>query len=260
MSAKIAASRREAVRREQALAAERARRRRILLVGLAVLALVLGVVVGTTLLKRDKEAPVAVTEAGLPSHANAERSGIVMNPGKRQGKPLVAIYSDYQCGHCKQFEAKYGPILDELAAKGEVVLESRTMTFMERQAKNSSSTRPAIAAACADRVGKYSAFHEAVFAHRPEQLAVGQESFSDELLRAQIPEQVGITGQQLTDFQACYDSRSTEGFVKQVDDLAFKAKIPGTPAMTVNGKLVDFEKVDLGDSAESVMKVITDHA
>jgi len=137
-----------------------------------------------------------------------------------------------------------------LADAGDIELRNRNMTFLDNNLQNDSSTRSGIAAACSDVTGKYAAFHAEIYNHQP---ANEGDGYTDEVLRDTIPASVGITGEALTKFQACYDEQSTKAFVQGMNDLASKDGITGTPSFHVNGKdipLSDFSGVDpttLGD-------------
>ncbi|WP_460767146.1 DsbA family protein [Mariniluteicoccus flavus] len=173
------------------------------------------------------------TEPGVPPHATAARDGIVANPGKGSGKPVVKVYADYQCPACGRFEKLFGDVLDDMAAKGEVGLEVHTMTFLDTNLRNDSSARAANAAACADVAGHYAAYHRALFAHQPAQEGDG---FTDNQLTGEIAEAAGISGAAINGFRACVREQRHQAFVKGVDTTAAKDGITSTPTLTVNGK------------------------
>jgi protein-disulfide isomerase len=186
-----------------------------------------------------------------PPNATSDGRAIVVNPGvAKAGAPVVELFFDYQCPICKQFEDLYGEPLQVLANAGEIELRNRNMNFLDNNLQNDSSTRAGVAATCSDVSGKYPAFHAEIYSHQP---ANEGDGYTDEVLRDTIPASVGITGEALTKFQACYDQQSTKAFVQAMNDLASKDGITGTPSFHVNGKdipLSDFSGVDptmLGD-------------
>ncbi|MEL4505968.1 thioredoxin domain-containing protein [Luteococcus sp. H138] len=257
------ANRREQLRIRQEAEARKARQMRIVMMGALVLALAIAAIVGTVLFNNNRTKAREVTAQGTPPNATADKSAIVVNPGKaKQGAPTVSLFFDYQCPACKQLEQSHGPLLESLANKGEINFEYRTMTFMERNPNllNSASTRAAIGAACADKAGAYAKYHNAVFANQAQQEVKGSEGYSDELLRSTIPQQVGITGEQLTTFQSCYDTRATEDFVKTVDEKASAAGITGTPSLMVNGNKVDMKTVNLGSTEAELLAALKANA
>lgn len=255
------ASRREQLRLRQEAEAKKARQMRIVMIGALVLAVAVAAIVATVLINNNRTKAREVSAQGTPPNANADTSGIVINPGKaKQGAPTVSLFFDYQCPGCKSLEETHGAHLESLANKGEINLEYRTMTFMDSGLVNTASSRAAIAAVCADKAGAYSAYHRAVFANQPAQEIKGSEGYSDELLRSTIPQQVGITGDKLTTFQSCYDTKATEDFVKGTDEKAAAAQVTSTPTLAVNGKNMDMKTVNLGSTEADLLNVIKAHA
>lgn len=236
-------SRREQLRQKQLEEAKRARTMRIVSIAAAVLGLLLIAVVATVLVQKNKDDKTVSAAQSTPTHANADKSGITVFPEAtpKEGAPTVELYLDYQCPNCKNLEAQMGPWFKSLADKGEIGFEYRTMTFMDSNLKNDASTRAAIAAACSDNQGVYEKFHEGIYANQAQQEIPGSEGYSDQLLRVDLPSQVGLSGQKLADFQACYDARATEEFVKGTNDKAAEAEVASTPTIHVNGKKLDLK-------------------
>lgn len=238
-------SRREQLRQAQLAKAKSQRLTRIVAIGAGILAVVLVAVFAVVLVQQMGANQVA--SSVTPPNATAAKDGIVTNPGKaKEGAPVVALYLDYQCPVCSQFESLYGGALGALAEAGDIELQYRTMIFLDNNLRNDSSVRAAIGAACADVSGAYAAYHQAVFANQP---AVEGDGYTTELLRDTIPGEVGITGDALTGFQQCYDDKATQGFVQGTNEAGFKAGVNGTPTMMVNGKVIDLETIGATDPA-----------
>lgn len=225
-------SNREQLRRNQAAQAKQKRLTRIIGVGAAVLVVVLiGVFVGVLMQNQGHQ---ATTSSATPPNATAAKDAIVVNPGKaKAGAPVVELFFDYQCPICKQFEGAYGDAFKALADSGEIELRYRNMTFLDLNLNNDASLRAGIGAACSDFSGKYSAYHDEVYANQPAKEGPG---YADALLRDTIPATAGITGDALTSFQACYDKQATKAFVDGTNEQASKAKVNSTPTVHVNGK------------------------
>ncbi len=229
-------SRREALRRKQHAQARAKRTQRIVIVGAIVLAVVVLGVFGTVFVSQLNKGG-STGSAATPVNATADRNGIVVNPGKAAaGAPKVEIFLDYQCPICKQFESMFGSTLDDMAGKGEIQLIYRTMTFLDNNLRNDSSLKAGVAAACADNAGKYSAYHNAIFAGQP---ATEGQGYTTQQLRVDFPATAGITGDALSGFQGCYDSRSTQGFVQGANEAAAADKVSATPTIRVNGTTLD---------------------
>lgn len=240
-----AANRREQLRREQEAQARQKRVTRLLGIGAAVLAVILVGVFAFVLIQGQQARAGAVT----PPNATPARDGLLVSPGNAaEGAPQVAVYLDYQCPYCALFETQFGPKLVDLAEAGDISLTQHTMSFMDNNLGNTSSTRAAIAATCSDVSGKHTEYNAAVFANQPTAETKGVEAYSDTLLRDTLPAQVGIAGEALTQFQQCYDQRLTEDFVKGIDKAAYGKNVTGTPTVLVNGKVLDLQTLSTPDA------------
>jgi len=225
-------SNREQLRRNQAAQAKQKRLNRIIGVGAVVLVVVLiGVFIGVLV---QQQSTTVTTSSATPPNATSAKDGIIVNPGKaKAGVPLVELFFDYQCPVCKQFEGAYGASLKQLAASGEIELHYRNMTFLDINLNNDASLRAGIGAACSDFAGKYSDYHDQIYANQP---ATEGQGYADALLRDTIPAAVGIAGADLTSFQTCYDKQTTKAFVNGTNEQASKDKVNATPTVHVNGK------------------------
>lgn len=172
-----------------------------------------------------------------PPNVNSDGSGIVANPGKaKAGVPTLVMYEDYQCPPCGQAATLLGPAIKALGDKGEIRVEYRTMTFLDRGQANGPSKRAAIAAACADTQGALQSYHAALFANQASK-------YPDATLRNILPKDAGLTGRKLTAFQNCYDKQLTAGFVDAVYQKAGQAGVNSTPTYLVNGKQLNLQTV-----------------
>lgn len=227
---------RERLRHAQAAQVKQQRLTRIIGVGAAVLVVVvIGVMVGVLFANRGSGSAAALT----PPNATADGKAIVVNPGKAtQGAPVVELFFDYQCPVCKQFEDAFGDALSAAADAGDIELRYRTMTFLDSNLKNDASVRAGVAASCADVSGRYTDFHETIYTNQP---TTEGDGYSDAVLRDEIPAAIGLAGEELTAFQACYDQQSTKAFVtgsnvKGTQDMLAVNQRVATPTVHVDGK------------------------
>ncbi|MEL4505966.1 thioredoxin domain-containing protein [Luteococcus sp. H138] len=207
------ASRRAALQaqREAALAAQRRGR-------------IIGAVVGATLAvllvaggawwwnQSRKPAPVPVGKQLAVPNASAKGEGITLAKTPA-GKPTLVIYEDYQCPWCKVAHDALGPLTTKLVAKGEIGVEVRSITLLDR-ASNDSSYRANVGAACADVAGAYDRYRNAVFAKQP---AKEGDGYSDELLKSLLDT---LSLEDPSAFTQCYDQRQTHDAVTTVLDAA----------------------------------------
>lgn len=218
--------------REAAAAAERRRERTIRIVGgLAVLVVVLGILaVGVMQSKKDKPSS-ADANSPLPNGISASNEyGWQVNDAP--GKPNVELYEDFQCPGCKNLETTYGKMIQKEAAAGNIQLTYRPMVFLDTNLKNDSSIRAASALGCAINAGVGEKFHNIVYANQPQQ--EGQGYTNDQL--KQFGAEAGLTGQAQTDFDACVDAGTYQGWAQLSNDAAFNRGVTGTPTIYVNGK------------------------
>lgn len=221
--------------------------------GLVIVGAVIAIVVGNIRAEQAKSANKGdFTAQVVPVNATSDKTAIIMNPGKaNEGAPLLERHADYQCGGCISYEAYFGDTLRALADKGEINYQAHQRIFMDRNIGNDTSTRGAIAAACADLVGHYESYDAAVWAGAAN---ATQRGFTDEQIRETFAEAAGITGSDLETFQQCYNARATSDFVTGVDAAASARGINNTPTFLVNGKQIDLSKAT--NTEESVMAVI----
>ncbi len=212
----------------------------VILVAVAALSL-LAAAGAFVLLRTNGSLPGSRAGDSTPPHANADRSGILL--GSSSSPRTVTLYTDYQCPPCGRFNAAFFRALREGAEQGRYQLEIKAVTFVEKSLGNDSSTRAAVAAACADTVGHYADMHDTIFQNQPAREGDG---FGSTQLRQDFPASAGIGGTDLTAFQKCYDQRSTLPFVTMVAGKA--TGISSTPTLRVDGQDVT-GRLNLNDPA-----------
>ncbi|MEA5154226.1 DsbA family protein [Raineyella sp.] len=236
------ASNRRAQLRAQAEAdAKRARTRKIVITAVSVVAVAV-LVIGGLVWAQGRSKPAA--NGAVPPNTTAAGTGIIVNPGKADGKPVVELFFDYQCPGCGSLERSAGQYIVGGAQHGDYQLIYRPMTFLDTNLRNDASLRAANAAACYAEVGDYAAYHQAVFNNQPTQEGQG---YSDDLLRNQLPAQLGTTGDKLTQFQQCYDTGKYKSFANRTNTAAAKDGVTGTPTVRVNGKNLDLSTLTAAD-------------
>lgn len=244
-------SRRAQMRAAQIAEAKKQKNQRIAIIAVAAV-VTIALVVGIFLLvNRFNDAKAA----SAPPSANAQVNGMRVWPGNaKQGAPVVSLFLDYQCPACANFERQYGAQLEQLAKDGTIQLEYKTMTFLDTNLRNDSSTRAANAAVCADVAGHYPAYHNAIFAHQPAQEGAG---YTDDNLTKDFTAQAGITGPALDQFNSCYTNKQYRSFVTSVDQEAGRAGITGTPSIQVNGKTMDMNTITAAPNSlhDEIMKL-----
>lgn len=208
-------SRRAALRAAQEAEAKRKRLNRILFAIAAVIGTIIIVIVAVVVVQQVGRTTISATTANGTTVAKGEQISppnatpeFGVNPFKaelKEGAPKVVIWEDAQCPWCKRTYDQFGAQLHELAAKGEISLEYRMVNLLDSGLRNDASLRAARGMTLADKYGKFTEYVTEVYANQP---AHEGDGFSDDLLRNQIPEKIGITGDSLAEFQRLYRGRA----------------------------------------------------
>lgn len=111
--------------------------------------------------------------------------------------PHAILYVDYSCPHCGTFEATYGNELRQAIEAGEIALELRPLTFLDRTSPDEYSTRAAnaLAAVVDEFPGSAWAFNRALFLAQPP---AGSPGLTDAQL-LEVAELAGASSEQLSE-------------------------------------------------------------
>lgn len=202
----------------------------------AVIAIVLlvAVVVAVLIGNSSSSGPATGSKNAAPAGVvGGTGGGILVNAATaKSSAPTLDIFEDFQCPSCAQLEKKLSASITSMATSGQIRLVVHTLSFLDNNLKNDSSTRSANAAACAADAGRFLPFHAAVFAVQPAQEGAG---YTDAQL-TQAARTAGITGTSLTTWQKCTSSGQHAQYVTDVQTAAEKAGVFGTPTVRLNGK------------------------
>lgn len=164
--------------------------------------------------------------------------------------PVVDVYEDFRCPACKGFEEAAGSTITELAEDGKIRLRVHLMTLIDNMTGGESSAIAGSSAICAADQGKWTEYHEALFALQP-----GQET-ADGFPESAYPEaadQAGLSGDALDQWQKCTDDKTYVEYVQGIDDEATKSGIKGTPTLKVDGTALDLSTVQDGAKLEKIL-------
>lgn len=183
-------------------------------VGIIAAVLVLAVIISVTVWLTNR--PPATGQI-TPPDGDAQRAWITV-PSATKPKAdalIVDIHFDYQCPFCADLENTYASDFETLSDRGDIVLRFHTRTFLDGGLQNDASSRAAIAAACVDYADHslYAAYHNTIFANQPAE----GTGYTDDQLVTQFPAAVGLKGNALATFTACYTGRQTQDFVNAVE-------------------------------------------
>lgn len=153
---------------------------------------------------------------------------------------LVTVYADFMCPVCNLFEQSNGPVLDELREAGEIVVEYKPVSILDRAAQGTRfSTRSGAAAAfVADRAPEaFVGFHSAMFASQPAENTPGlsDEEIAELASAAGVPEDVAA---QIADGSYLEGDGAFTSWVAASTQVASREFAPqfGTPTILVDGE------------------------
>jgi protein-disulfide isomerase len=250
-----------AAARAAAEAEQKKRDRRIQLIGGSVIAvLVLGIIAVGVIGSRsgsNSDTTGVVADAAVPKSVFTSGDnawGVPYNT--KAGAPVLAIWEDFGCPVCGQFEAQYGAELQKLADAGTIQLIHRPTTFIEKNYPKSpnpdSSTRATNAYGCAVDAGKGEKYHSIVFQNQP---ATEGDGWTDDQLIA-FGTQAGITGDAAGTFSSCVTDQKYKQWTVNSYTVFRDSAVPGTPALFLNNKEVPS---DAYKTIDTLKKYIADN-
>lgn len=217
------AERAAAVRQAEAAAS---RRRTLYVVASVVGVLALIVTIGVAIQARRD--PTGAPVDAVPTGATADYGVVVGDPG---AKRTIVIYEDFQCPACGQFESATTESVRAAVDAGEVKVEYRIVSFLDRASQNAYSSRAANAALAVLEVAgadAFAEFHDALFAAQP---AEGTAGPSDEELIDQAVE----AGAEHGEVAPLIEDGTYDAWVVAATEAMSKAGVRSTPSAIIDG-------------------------
>lgn len=243
-------SRRATLRAQQEAEARRKRTNRIILVagivaGVIIVAIVASVVIWGAMKSSSEQytPPNAVDGYAVQAFPDKVVDGV----------PVVLIWEEPQCPGCASLNKIAEPKLEALAQAGKISLRFGVMEFLDGQLKNTSSIKGANGALIADKFGVFTQYLDAMYAAQP---AKEGDGYPDELLRTTIPEQIGITGDNLVEFQRLFDAQAANKFIDATNAKFPQLGFGTTPTVTVNGNQIPTQSLMAATTEEELLSVI----
>jgi len=189
-----------------------------------------------------------------PPNATSDGLAILANPSATFTDTTITVdmYVDYQDNNSIEAMQYFGQGLTDLSADGSIKLYYHLLYVSDTTNKNHSAGRAMVAAFCADTVGAFEGYNEALFANGNYYAGVG-DGYTDLQLQTGFASTAGITGDDLTAFQTCYTTRATSTFATSMSSLNqtsptpdktnFPKGITATPVMMANGTTVSMSSV-----------------
>ncbi|ROQ31731.1 protein-disulfide isomerase [Streptomyces sp. PanSC19] len=228
-------SARERLQQQRERDKAREKQRRVLIVSAAVvgvlgLAAVVGVIAagGDKNSGSDKAGPVVA-----PTAATDEDGKPAIPTGKADAPSTLAVWEDFRCPACAQFENVMRDSIHELEASGALKVDYHLATLIDGNMGGSGSLRAANAAACAQDAGKFTAYHDTLYVNQPPETddAYGKNAKLIELA-AKVP------GLDTPAFRSCVNDGTHDGWVKKSHEAFQNGGFRGTPSVLLNGESI----------------------
>jgi protein-disulfide isomerase len=158
-------------------------------------------------------------------------SKLITKEGTTEPKVKLSLYEDFLCPVCRQFEANFGPTVNQLIDSGAVSADYNMVAILDSPATKNYSSRASAAAYCVADEDKtptkdvFRRFHAALYAQQPSES--GTVFPTDEQL-IETARQAGVVG----DVPNCINSKR---YVDMVNNLAANTEVNGTPTVRING-------------------------
>ena len=239
-SSKGKPNRREQLRAQQLKEAQRQRQQRILIVGAIVLAVLIVLIVGVSVVQHlsNSKKPAAGTQI-IPPNANADHSAIKYEAEVKKNIPTVTVIMDFQCPGCAYAHKQLVPTFEKLADDGRINLEFQILHMLDSHFPGQHSERAVIAATCSDQYNIFPHYARTIFEHQP---ATEGDGWTDDELMSWAQE-VGLPAEKVNDLRTCLVDRQTSDFVNEM-----QSKLPdyvtATPSFVTNGKLIDNKNIN----------------
>ncbi len=239
-----------AAARAAAEAEQRRRDNRVRLIGGAAIAVVVAAILGVAIVTSQSGGSTSadiptdtVADAAVPVDVlNTDDATDGVQAGNiwgfvyksNPGTPTMAIWEDFQCPACAQFEATNGQAIRALADAGKVTLVYRPTTFIEKRLAGTnpnSSTRATSAYGCAIDAGKGKDYAAVVFANQP---ANEGDGWSQQQLVG-FGKDAGIPDAEFPAFETCVNDLTYLQWATNSYNVFLDTGVPGTPAGYLNG-------------------------
>ncbi|MFE7325132.1 thioredoxin domain-containing protein [Streptomyces sp. NPDC057565] len=219
--------------REQEKARERRRRTLIVstaVVGVLALAAVIGVIAANSGGKGNKASKSGPAVA--PSGATGKDS-LAIQVGANDAPSTLTVWEDFRCPVCGQFENAFRDTIHQLENTGQLKVLYHLVTLIDGNLGGSGSLDAANAAACAQDVGKFSAYHDVLYRNQPQETddAFGKSSRLIELAGK-------VEGLDTPDFRSCVEDGTHNTWVQKSHTAFQTGGFQGTPTALLNGESI----------------------
>ena len=218
------------------------RRRNLMIqIGLTAIVVLLGVGLVLYIVTSNDKKPTS----GEVKSIRVASSKVVNKEGTTEPKAVVSVYEDFLCPHCRDFEQKFGPTINQLVDSGAIAADYYMVAILDSPSTKNYSSRAAGAGYCVgdESTEAFSRFHAALYAQQPGETGA---SFPDDARLIEVARQAGAGGK-------VPDCVNKSRYVPMVQGLAQATKISSTPTIKINGE--DFAVTEETKPEDLVAKV-----
>ncbi|SDT69241.1 DsbA family protein [Actinoplanes derwentensis] len=167
-------------------------------------------------------------EGTLVTPAAAVDDGTAFATGT--GAVVVDVYEDFMCPICEQFETATGATLKELATADKITLRLHPVAILDGYSNGTEySTRSAGAAAAAADAGKFTEFHDVLYANQPAENSAG-------LTDAKMIELAASVGLTSETFVKAVNEGTYKAWATKVTEMFSERGYNGTPTIVIDGE------------------------
>ncbi|WP_414171397.1 DsbA family protein [Clavibacter tessellarius] len=150
-----------------------------------------------------------------------------MSVGAADAPVTLDVFEDYSCPHCAQYEAETGPLLDRIAATGQVRIVYHPIQIVTKYGQVAGS-----AAACvlAEEPDKWPAVHSALFDNH--------STITDSWTHADFVTWLTTEGVSSDAARTCVAEGKYSSWITENTSDATAAGVTGTPTLRIQGDIV----------------------
>lgn len=229
-------------RRRQAAADKRKRTITNSVIAVVVVAAIVAIFV---LVQNERQAPDVGNNVALPALVTEQGGGMTFG----DGPVTVDLWEDFQCPHCKDFEAVNGAMLGDKVDAGEITMVVHPVSFMDQNLQNDSSVLAANAFGCTAASGEEAglAFHSKVFAEQPPEALQTPAWSNDDLIGWGTESGVDDPG-----WESCVNDGTYSDWVTQVEASMVDAGVSTTPTIIIDGKTFNGDPQSLDEVTAAI--------
>ncbi|MFF5826867.1 DsbA family protein [Streptomyces bacillaris] len=177
--------------------------------------------------RAEDDRPV-MPPAGATGHEN-----LIIPSGPANAPATVTVYEDPRCPGCARLEHALHATINRLQDEGKLRVEYHILSFVDRIVPGKGSRFAANALAAAQDVGKFRAFHDALFASPPA--SENEDTFGNKQALLALGRKVD--GMDMAKFTTAVTEGTHDTWVRKVQE-AFdrQTEIQATPAVFFKGK------------------------